>query len=82
MGIHAQALGVLKDDPGTWYCLECWTRSAGLTVPDDEPRLTALAKSVFLKSTDHETKDGGVCGKCKKEVQGLLVRETPRIGRN
>jgi hypothetical protein len=41
---EARAIGLLDTHPGKWFCASCW-REAMSSPPEDEPRLSALARS-------------------------------------
>ena len=36
-------LAPLRADPGTWYCIACWARVAGLHTPEEVQALRAYA---------------------------------------
>jgi hypothetical protein len=74
---HDQALAALDSRSGKWHCVSCWAQAAGLTAPEDQQRLTALARS-FLTSSDPEAKRGGTCDAGRHQTGGLLVRAAGR----
>ena len=74
---HDQALKALDAHGGQWHCMSCWAQAAELTSPDDEQRLSRLARS-FQVNGDPEAKRGGTCDVGRHETGGLLVRAVRR----
>jgi hypothetical protein len=74
---YDQARKALDARSGKWHCVSCWAHAADLTAPEEQHRLTALARS-FLGRMDPEAKRGGTCDAGRHQAGGLLVRTASR----
>ena len=46
MGFHEQAFDALRKRPGVPHCIQCWADAASLTSPEDQRRLSQLARTL------------------------------------
>jgi hypothetical protein len=74
---HDRAVGALDSQSGKWHCIACWATAADLRTPEDQQRLTALART-FLSTEDPAAKRGGSCDAGRHQAGGLLVRSLRR----
>lgn len=76
-----RALQVLDAKPGKWFCVECWSEAAGLTSPEDQGQVRALARrlaAVRELSGDYENQEDGVCDQDACGRKGLVIRARGR----
>jgi hypothetical protein len=61
--VAAAVFSTLGKRPGTWFCVPCLTRLAGLTVPDHQYRIQNLLRSPDMgRYAEFETSDDAACG--------------------
>ncbi len=45
--LHDKAMVALEERDGEWRCVPCWAKAAGLTSPQDQQHLSALARTLL-----------------------------------
>jgi len=75
--LYDRAMVALEEQNGKWHCAQCWANAAGLTSPEDQQRLSALART-FIGTTDPVATRGGTCDIGEHSTSELVVRILPR----